>query len=86
MPEVYRSSRFSIRIRNDHLPPHIHVRFSSGADATVDIRDCRIRSTELKTQEEREIRQFVLRHQDELMAAWERVWEGLPVERIVPRS
>ena len=86
MPEVYRSGRFLIRIRNDHLPSHIHVRFSSGAHATVDIRDCRIRSTELKTQEEREIRRFVLDHQKELMAAWERVWEGLPIKRIAPRG
>ena len=78
MPEVFRSRRFSVRIRNDHL----HVRFSSGAQATVDIRDCRIRSNDLKAQEEREIRRFVLSHQQELLEAWDQVWNGLPVERI----
>ena len=83
MPEIYRSDRFSVRVRPDHLPPHVHVRFSSGADATVDIRDCRIRSNSIKAQEERELRAFVLDHQDELMDAWNCVWNGIPPRKIV---
>ncbi len=83
MPEIYRSDRFSVRVRPDHLPPHIHVRFSSGADATVDIRDCRIRSNSIKTQEERDLRRFVLDHQDEPLDAWNCVWNGIPPKRIV---
>ena len=73
----------SFRIHPDHLPPHIHVRYS-GVDATVEIRGCRIRSDRLSPRVKRDIREWVTLHEDELLETWDIINNGGVPGRIPP--
>lgn len=75
---------FGIIIRmwhDDHPPPHIHVEYQ-GFEALVAIKTGEISEGRLPRKAAAIVKEWCLRHQDELRANWERAQHFEPLERI----
>jgi hypothetical protein len=75
---------FGIVIRmyhDDHPPPHFHASYQ-GFEAFVAIATGDILEGKLPKNAARLVKQWALKHQDELMANWELGEALLPMERI----
>lgn len=75
---------FGIVIRmyhDDHPPPHIHASYQ-GFEAFVRLADGEIIAGSLPKKAARIVRQWVLDHQPELAANWQRGVDLLPLEMI----
>lgn len=84
MPELCRFNGIVISmVYSDHPPPHFHVRYS-GIDASVDIKSLDVRSADLPPRVVRQVRDWASRRQAELLDAWERAANDLPLEKIEP--
>ncbi len=84
LPELCRFGGISFHIYQDHLPPHIHAKYS-GIDMTIDIRGCRIRSSErMPPRVMRDIREWVTLNEVELLKAWDVLWSGGKPSKIPP--
>ena len=75
---------FGIIVRmwhDDHPPPHIHAAYQ-GFEALIDIRTGTITEGRLPNKAASIVQEWCQRHQDELMANWERAQKFEPLERI----
>lgn len=75
---------FGIVIRmfhDDHPPPHIHASYQ-GFEAFIRISDGGVLQGSLPNKAARMVRQWVLDHQAELMANWQRGEALLPMEMV----
>jgi hypothetical protein len=75
---------FGIIVRmwhDDHPPPHIHVEYQ-GFEAFVEIRTGEISEGRLPKKAAALVKEWCLRHQEELMANWARAQSLEPLERI----
>jgi len=75
---------FGIIVRmwhDDHPPPHIHAAYQ-GFEALIDIRTGQVTAGRLPNKAASIVKEWCLRHQDELMANWERAQKFEPLERI----
>jgi len=76
---------FGIIVRmwhDDHPPPHVHVEYQ-GFEAFVEIRTGEISEGRLPRKAEALVKEWCLRHQDELMRNWERAQKFESLQRIV---
>jgi Domain of unknown function (DUF4160) len=75
---------FGIVIRmyhNDHAPPHFHASYQ-GFEALIRIADGSIYAGSLPNKALRIVQEWAARHQDELLANWQRGVDLLPMELI----
>jgi hypothetical protein len=82
MPTI--SMFYGIAIRmyfNDHPPPHFTAEYQ-GHEANVSIRTGKVIAGRLPKTAARIVRAWALRHQDELMANWNRARNEQTLERI----
>lgn len=82
MPVI--SMFFGIVIRmyhNDHAPPHFHASYQ-GFEALFRIADGSIYAGSLPLKAQRIVQEWAVRHQDELLANWQRGVDLLPMELV----
>ena len=75
---------FGIIVRmwhDDHPPPHVHVEYQ-GFEAFVEIRTGEINQGRLPKKAAAIVKEWCLRHQQELLANWEHAQRFEPLERI----
>ncbi len=75
---------FGIIVRmwhDDHPPPHIHVEYQ-GFEALVNIKTGEISRGELPSKAQALVKEWCLKHQEELLANWEHGQRFEPMERI----
>lgn len=84
MPVI--SSFYGIDIKlyfRDHLPPHFHA-FYGEFSVEIAIDDLSVLSGELPRRATSLVRQWGELHREELLAEWERAWNGVHPNRIDP--
>lgn len=84
MPVI--SSFYGIDIKlyfRDHFPPHFHA-FYGEFSAEIAIHDLRVLAGWLPTRAMALVRQWAELHRAELLAEWERAWNGVHPDRIDP--
>ena len=84
MPEISRFFGIVIQMYPlDHLPPHFHALYA-GAAALVGIRPVALLHGSLSPRVLALIVEWAARHQEELLANWDRLRRGQPAEPIPP--
>ena len=68
---------------NDHGPPHFHARYG-GAIASFDVRTLGLLRGQIPPRARSLVIEWASRHQDDLLAAWERASQNEPPGRIAP--
>jgi hypothetical protein len=84
MPVI--SSFYGIEIKlyfRDHFPPHFHA-FYGEFSAEIAIRDLTVLAGWLPKRATSLVRQWAELHRDELLAEWEKAWNGINPYRIDP--
>ena len=84
MPEISRFFGLVLTMNyNDHPPPHFHVEYG-GAKAIIRIPDMNVLAGYLPKRIVRLVKDWGLRHRNELMTNWLLVRSGQPPPRIEP--
>jgi hypothetical protein len=84
MPRISRFFGIAIAMYyNDHLPPHFHAIYAEH-EAAIGIETLEVREGRLPQRALALVLEWAALHRQELMANWERVEQGLPLEWIEP--
>ena len=84
MPAVSRFLGIEIAIHsNDHDPPRFHARYG-GQEVSIAIRDLGVLDGRLSPRALGLVVEWAVRHQEELLANWERARRGEPLKPIPP--
>ncbi len=84
MPTISRFMGIEVRMPySDHPPPHVHVRYAEH-QAAVFIRTGELRDGSLPPRVAGLVGEWMARHRDELLANWERMERGQPMEKVAP--
>lgn len=73
MPELSRFFGIKVMmnpIQKEHNPPHVHVWYS-GIEASFRIQDGEIHKGNFPSAQAKQVKEWILLHQDELFLAWE---------------
>jgi hypothetical protein len=82
MPEISRFLGIILRMyRNDHAPPHFHVRYGS-ENGTIRLDDLDLLEGSLPPRILRLVREWAIVHRGEWMENWQRVISGDPPQKI----